>query len=122
MHAHPPPDVTLLLRAHAEQRWLSREVIPVMRQIETGERLPEEQLPAAGAYLEVIWSEALGLAREADAALRRLDAVGTCAAEALRYHTLVRALREVLARRVAVALATRVDYAVSAARRADTLA
>ena len=122
MHAAPPPDVTLLLRAHAEQRWLSREVIPVMRQIETGERLPEEQLPAAVAYLEVIWAEALGLAREADAALRRLDAVGMCAAEALRYHTLVRALREVLARRVAVALAARVDYAVSAARGADMLA
>ena len=56
-----PPDVTLLLRAHSEQRWLSREVIPVVRQIETGERLPEEQLPAALAYLEVIWVEAVGL-------------------------------------------------------------
>jgi hypothetical protein len=122
MHADPPPDVTLLLRAHAEQRWLSREVIPVVRQIETGERLPEEQLPAAVAYLEVIWAEALGLAREADAALRPLDALDTCAAEALRYHTLVRALREVLARRVAMVLAARLDYAGSADRRADTLA
>jgi hypothetical protein len=74
MNASDPPDVTLLLRAHSEQRWLSREVIPVVRQLETGEHLPEEQLPAAVAYLEVIWVEAGGLAREADAALRRLDA------------------------------------------------
>jgi hypothetical protein len=113
MHAEHPPDVTLLLRAHAEQRWLSREVIPVVRQIETGERLPEEQLPAAVAYLEVIWAEALGLAHEADAALRRLDALGACAAEALRYHTLVRALREVLARRVAMVLAGSASSACS---------
>ena len=61
-------------------------------------------------------------ARQLNVAASSMNAVGTCAAEALRYHTLVRALREVLARRVAVALATRVDYAVSAARRADTLA
>jgi len=70
-----PPDVTLLLRAHSEQRWLSREVIPVVRQLQTGERLPEEQIPAAVAYLEVVWMEAGGLAREADAALSRLEVV-----------------------------------------------
>ena len=69
----PPPDVSLLLRAHAERRWLSREVIPVMRQIETCDGLPDEQLPAALAYLEVIWAEALGRARETDAERRRLD-------------------------------------------------
>lgn len=69
----PPRDIALLLRAHSEQRWLSREVIPVVRQIETGERLPEEQLPAAIAYLEVIWAEALALARAADTALHALD-------------------------------------------------
>ena len=75
MNASDPPDVMLLLRAHSEQRLLSREVIPVVRQLETGEHLPEEQLPAAVAYLEVIWVEAVGLAREADAALGRLEAV-----------------------------------------------
>ncbi len=99
MNASDPPDVTLLLRAHSEQRWLSREVIPVVRQLETGEHLPEEQLPAAVAYLEVIWVEAGGLAREADAALRRLDA-GDGAQEARRYHATVRALREAVARQV----------------------
>ncbi len=69
------PDVTLLLRTHSEQRWLSREVIPVVRQLETRERLPEEQLPAAAAYLEVIWADAAARARETDAALLQLEAL-----------------------------------------------
>jgi hypothetical protein len=68
-----PPDVSLMLRTHSEQSWLIHEVIPVVRQIETPEGLPEEQLPAAIAYLEVIWAEALGRARETDRALRLLD-------------------------------------------------
>ena len=105
MNACDPPDVTLLLRAHSEQRWLSREVIPVVRQIETGEGLPEEQLPAAIAYLEVIWAEAVGLAHEADAALRHLDALDLAPqplpTRARRYHISVRALREAVALRVA---------------------
>jgi hypothetical protein len=122
MNACDPPDVMLLLRAHAEQRWLSLEVIPVVRQLETGERLPEEQLPAAFAYLEVVWAEAVGLAREADAALRGLDALDLSEAEARRYHASVRALREAVARRVAVLVAAPVDYVCSADRRADTLA
>jgi hypothetical protein len=98
------PDVSLLLRAHSEQHWLSREVIPVVRQIETGERLPEEQLPAATAYLEVIWLEALSRARETDAALRRLDTLQhprqRLPARARRYHAGVRALREAVTRHV----------------------
>ncbi len=144
MHAAPAPDVTLLLRAHSEQRWLSREVIPVVRQIETGTRLPEEQLPAAIAYLEVIWAEAAGLAREADAALRALDAcdaieerpgspAGSRAqhflgahqplpGRARRYHASVRELRAAVARRVEASIAAPVDYADAADRRADTLA
>jgi hypothetical protein len=68
-----PPDVPLMLRTHSEQSWLIHEVIPVVRQIETPGGLPEEQLPAAIAYLEVIWAEALGRARETDRALRQLD-------------------------------------------------
>jgi hypothetical protein len=68
-----PPDVSLMLRTHSEQGWLIHEVIPVVRQIETPGGLPEEQLPAAIAYLEVIWAEALSRARETDSALRRLD-------------------------------------------------
>jgi hypothetical protein len=101
--------MALLLRAHSEQHWLSREVIPVVRQLETGERLPAEQLPAAIAYLEVIWMEALGRARETDAELHNLDAphLDRCplVAKARRYHASVRTLREAVARCVAPLLA-----------------
>jgi hypothetical protein len=100
----PPPDVSLLLRAHAERHWLSREVIPVIRQLETSEGLPREQLPAALAYLEVTWAEALSRACETDAERRRLDARDLPAqplpTRARRYHTVVRNLREAVARRV----------------------
>ena len=100
-----PPDVSLLLRAHAERRWLSREVIPVVRQIETSEGLPEEQMPAAVAYLEVIWSEALARARETDVERRRCDERTphgqSLLARAHRYHAAVRGLREAASRRVA---------------------
>lgn len=100
----PPADVTLLLRAHAEQRWLSREVIPVLRQIQTRSRLPEEQYAAALAYLEVIWIEALAHARESDAARRILDVPHASPAplptRARRYHEVVRALRTLVAARV----------------------
>jgi hypothetical protein len=123
----PPPDIALLLRAHSEQRWLSREVIPVVRQIETGERLPAEQLSAAVAYLEVIWADAVGLACHADATLRRLDTLDPAQplpARARHYHAFVKELRAAVARRV-TALAERgmLDYAAdSANRRADALA
>ena len=107
--ASPPPDVSLLLRAHAERRWLSREVIPVLRQIETCEDLPDEQLPAAAAYLEVIWAEALTRARETDAERRRLDerppTEQPLLLRAHRYHAVVHSLREAVARRVALLLA-----------------
>ncbi len=99
-----PPDVSLLLLAHSEQHLLSSKVIPVVRQLETGERLPEEQLPAATAYLEVIWAEAAVRARQTDAALRHLEEVEPVLqplpARARRYHATVRALREAVARRV----------------------
>jgi hypothetical protein len=102
-----PPDVSLLLRAHAEQRWLSREVIPVVRQIETRECLPEEQLPAALAYLEVIWHEALRRAREADATRVQLPQEDRdLSAKARAYHAAVLALREAVHRRVMGLLAT----------------
>jgi hypothetical protein len=111
---NPPPDVSLLLRAHAEQRWLSGEVIPVVRQVEHPERLPDEQLPAAVAYLEVIWIEAMGRSRETEAARCHLDE-WECPAHPLpgqplatrarSCHAAVRTLREAAARRVAPLLA-----------------
>jgi hypothetical protein len=106
-YATPPVDVSLLLRAHAEQRWLSREVIPVLREVETGERLPEGQLSAALSYLEVIWCEAQCRARETDGARALLSDDG-CAyaqdealsAKARSYHAAVVTLREVVRWRV----------------------
>ena len=101
----PPSDVCLLLRAYAEQRWLSREVVPVLRQLETPDALPEEQLGAALAYLEVTWLEASRHAAETDAALADLETARLAAEEALpskarRYHAAVRFLREAVGRHV----------------------
>jgi hypothetical protein len=70
----PPPDVCLLLRSHAEQLWLTREIAPVLRQLHEPHELPEEQLGAALAYLEVAWLEATRLAAETDAAFDALEA------------------------------------------------
>src|ERR1700677_4977191 len=69
----PPSDVCLILRAHAEQRWLSREVLLVLRQLQTPDGVPDEQLGAALAYLEVTWLEPTRLAVETDAACANLD-------------------------------------------------
>jgi hypothetical protein len=132
-----PPEISLLLRAHAEQHWLAREVLPVVRQVETYdgatagaasnsdldgglvvERLPEEQLPAALAYLEVAWAEAVRRAGDTDGAFTRLDLTlplpvassvaapcGELEGKARRYRAAVVALREGAARRVASMLA-----------------
>jgi hypothetical protein len=122
----PPSDVCLLLRAHAEQRWLNLEVGPVLRQLQQRDSLPEEQLGAAMAYLEVLWIEAAQRAGETDAAYSQLEACeppattgadrdqpdsldgggGTLPSKARRYHAAVRTLREVLGRQVAALLAT----------------
>lgn len=109
---HPDPplpsDVCLLLRAHAEQRWLSREVIPVLRQLQTREHLPEEQIGAALAYLEVIWVEAQQRAKETDAAAIHLGERSSeqtpLTGKASRYHHAVKNLREVARGRVSVLL------------------
>jgi hypothetical protein len=128
----PPSDVCLLLRAHAEQRWLSNEVLPVLRELEQDDALPEEQLGAALAYLEVLWIEASRRAAETDATFAELEAAcaahrGTLASEdatytpqatpghdatkalpekARRYHASVRTLREVMGRHVSRLMAT----------------
>jgi hypothetical protein len=99
-----PSDITLLLRADAEHCWLHREVIPVLRQVESRERLPDEQVGAALAYLETTWSEATIRARQTDAAHTRLTARNgsrnPLSGPADRYHTMVRTLRGILAERV----------------------
>lgn len=110
----PPSDVCLLLRAHAESRWLSHRVVPVVREIEQPDTLPDEQLGAAHAYLEVVWIEACGRAAETDAARLELDAPGASGDQALhekarRYHAAVRRLRHTLERRVRRLLAVPSD-------------
>lgn len=99
----PPSDVCLMLRAHAEQRWLSQEIVPVLRQLRDLDELPEEQLGAALAYLEVTWLEAVRLAAETDAAFADLDHAcpaspeETLPSKARSYHAAVLTLREAVA-------------------------
>jgi len=107
-----------MLRSHAEQRWLTREVVPVLRQLQTPGGVPDEQLGAALAYLEVTWLEAARLAGETDAACADLDDAATSASaspledatetlpsKARSYHAAVRTLREAVARNVAALIA-----------------
>jgi len=123
----PPSDVCLLLRAHAEQRWLSMEVGPVLRQLRQRDSLPEEQLGAALAYLEVLWIEASQRAAETDAAYAEFEASERAAkadaarakpedasrdgggwtlpSKARRYRVAVLTLRDVFGRQVAAMLA-----------------
>jgi hypothetical protein len=93
-------------------------VIPVLRQIETSEELPDEQLPAAVAYLEVIWSEALARARDTDAERHRLDERGPLEQPLLlkahHYHATVSSLRQAVARRVEPLLAVSPSSRVTA--------
>ena len=113
----PPADVCLLLRAHAEARWLSRELVPLVRELERGRTPePEEDLASAAAvaYLEVLAIEARHHAAETDAARTELDALAPNADHALhgnarRYHAAVRRLRLTIARRVERVLAAPSD-------------
>ena len=44
-----PPDICLLLRVHAEQRWLVSKVIPALRQLELPSELVAEERGATRA-------------------------------------------------------------------------
>jgi hypothetical protein len=100
-------DVCLLLRAYCEQLWLTTEVAPVVGELEPPCSVPDEQLGAAFAYLEVVSIDAARRARETEAAYAAMvdapeHAGGrSFGAEARRYHEAVRALRRSLAGRVA---------------------
>src|SRR5579884_195510 len=107
LHDHDLADVRLLLRAHAEDVWLRRRVLPVVRELEDGGAVAEEQLGAALAYLEVMWIDALQRAAETDAAGLALvpdpafngGGAGICF-EARRLHAAVRVLRGTVRSRV----------------------
>jgi hypothetical protein len=104
-HPSPLSDVCLLLRAHAEHSWLNHEVMPVVYELNHRDSLPEEQLGAAMAYLEVLWIEACQRAAETEAAHADLDAIDAAAERPLSgkargYHSAVRAVRGRLAQHV----------------------
>jgi hypothetical protein len=98
-------DICLLLRSHSEQRWLLRQVLPVLHQLEAPQSIPEDQLGAALAYLEVLWLDARHRAAESDAACAQLDLLAALPDRELhdkahRYHAAVRRLRSAVGRRV----------------------
>ncbi len=100
-----PPDISLILRAHGEQLWLTAEVVPIVRQLERPDAMPEDQVGAALAYLEVLWIDARQRATETDAARAALDRAGAerdrvLCEQARRYHAAVRRLRTAVGRRV----------------------
>jgi hypothetical protein len=101
-----PQDICLLLRVHAEEHWLVNEVLPVVRELEAPCSVPEEQLGAALAYLEVLWLDACTRAAETDAACAMLGPEDCQRDPALyerthRYHAAVRRLRIAVGHRVA---------------------
>jgi hypothetical protein len=113
----PPADVCLLLRAHAEARWLGHEVVPVIRDLER--ELERELRSGAGlAYLEALSIEAHRHAAETDAARTELDALAPAGdhgvrANAHRYHAAVRRLRATIDARIQQLLAAAGDVPAS---------
>ena len=108
-----PTDVCLLLRAHAEGHWLRSHVLPVVRELESPTCVPEPELGAALAYLEVLWLDAMSRGAETDAAAALLAAYhGDCSgtgdvhgdallsSQARLLHASVRLIREDLRGRV----------------------
>jgi hypothetical protein len=103
-----PPDICVILRAHAEQLWLTSEVLPTVRELEQ-RGIPDDQAGAALAYLEVLWIDACERAADTDAARAQLDGQesdGDCILyeKARRYHAAVRRLRNAAGQRVTALL------------------
>jgi len=98
-------DISLLLRVYGEQRWLLGALYPVLREAEQPGAIAEHELPAALAYLEVLWSQACRLASQSDLAAALLDAGGdsdsdVLAAKARRYYAAIVRLRKAIRARV----------------------
>jgi hypothetical protein len=93
-----PSDISLLLRAYAEQRFLVSELIPVLRELERPGSVPDDELEAALAYLEALWLDECGRAAETDAAFIELNSWDRGPSRVLcerarRYNAAVRRLR-----------------------------
>ena len=100
-----PPDICLILRAHAEQLWLTAQVMPTLRQLEPPSALRDDDAGAALAYLEMLWLDARQRAVECDAAFAQLlEQSASCdpvlCQKARRYHAAVRRLRTAVSARV----------------------
>ena len=100
-----PSDISLILRAHGEQLWLTAEVVPIVRQLEQPGAIPEDQVGAALAYLEVLWLDAATRAADTDAARAALEAARAehdrvLGEKACRYHAAVCRLRIAVEQRV----------------------
>jgi hypothetical protein len=101
--------VCLLLRAHAEARWLGHEVVPVIRELER--ELDHDAGSIADiAYLEALSIEARHHAEETDAVRAELDAIAPAGdhgvlSNAHRYHAAVRRLRATIDARIQQLLA-----------------
>jgi hypothetical protein len=123
----PPSDVYLLLRAHAEARWLSHEVLPVLRELEQSDPpLPAEELDATLAYLAILWIEAIQRGSETDTAYaeHKLATSGDhdLSSRARGYREAVLTLRESLGPRVSGLIAVPTDAAAPAVTAASAVA
>lgn len=107
-----PPDICLLLRAHSEQSWLTSRLVPVLEDLERPGCIPEDELGAALAYLEILWLDARSRASETDAARADLGPEPDSSDElydgARAYHEAVVGLRCELHHRVSGLIRTRV--------------
>jgi hypothetical protein len=104
---HPPVDTALLLRIHAEHRWLQEELMTVLDQLDDAASMRAGELKAALAYLEVTWGEELRRAEQTDAAFHRLERQSPAELDsspltrhARGYYSWVRNFRRTLAERV----------------------
>ena len=99
-----PSDMCLLLRAYAEQRWITSELLPVVRELESPEQIPK----SSSERRSPIWSccgwTPAGGRPETDAALEALGAGAgyspVLSERARRYHAAVRRLRASVEERV----------------------
>jgi hypothetical protein len=116
-----PSDICLILRAHAEERWLTLEVLPVLGRLQAPAGVPATQRAATQACLEAAWSHASRLAAKTDSASAELARTYPAPdqhlqLQAWRYHAAVRVLRETLGERVRARIPARGDLAWACAR------
>ena len=104
---YPPTDTALLLRIHAEHRWLQEELVDLLDQLDGGESMRTGELKVALAYLEATWGEELLRAQQTDAAYHKLErqSIGDLGSSPLSrqargYYGWLRTFRRTLAARV----------------------